>query len=171
MDSNLNFLYALLVVILIVSLALMTRSCSTPRVPPPFDVRQTLEGAARESAQMAGVAGVGGERGARGARGGRPILALFTADWCPACQKFKGGALASSRVQNWIEMHTVPVYVDATRANSGDTELQALLTRYRVTELPTLMILEPGRLQDERARLVGNKHRREVLAWLEKVAP
>jgi thiol:disulfide interchange protein len=154
MNSNLNFLYALLVVIGIVSLALMTRSCSTPRIPPPFTVQQTLEGAARESSQV-----------------GRPVLALFTADWCPACQKFKGGALSSSRVRRWIEERTVPVYVDATRSNAGDTELQALLTRYRVTELPTLLVLEPGRLQDERGRLVGNMHRREVLAWLEKVAP
>jgi thiol:disulfide interchange protein len=152
MNSNLNFLFALLAVIVIVSLALAMRSCGTPKYPPPFTAQVKLEDA------------VAGSR-----ESGRPILAFFTADWCGSCQSLKRGALSSSRISRWIEQHAEPVYIDATRANSGDTEMQSLLARYRVRAFPTLMMLEPGRPLDERGRIEGNISRRDLLKWLERM--
>jgi thiol:disulfide interchange protein len=151
MNTNLNFLFALLAVTLIASLALMSRSCGSTGQPPAFAQRLTLAEAISQSRES-----------------GRPVLAFFTADWCGPCQKLKRGPLSSGRITRWIETNTEPVYVDATRSQS-DTELQTLLSRYRVRAFPTLLMIEPGRELEERGRLQGVPSQRELLRWLESM--
>jgi hypothetical protein len=104
MKSNLNFLFAVLVVVSIVSLALFSRGCSTPRVPEFIDPLLTFD-----------------EAMARSAESGKPVFALVSADWCTYCKSLKRNALTNSRVVSWLTANTIPVYVDATRNN--DTEV------------------------------------------------
>lgn len=153
MNSNLNFLFALLILIAMASLIMMTRSCGTPAFPPAFLPTRTLEEAVEQSRQS-----------------GRPVLAFFTADWCGPCQDLKRGALSNRRITRWIDANAEAVYIDATRARSGDTEMMALLSRYGVRSFPTLIMLEPGRTLDQRGRIEGNVRRRELLEWLERTA-
>ena len=145
-DPKLNFLFAILGGIVIISLAMALRSCRAPEIPPYFDRSLTLA-AAIEQAD----------------REDRHVLALFTADWCPPCHDLKKGALASDAVTGWIAEHAVPAYVDVSKARSGDLDQQVLSTRYRVEALPTLLLLKDGR---ELGRITGNIPRRELLKWL-----
>jgi thiol:disulfide interchange protein len=147
MTSNRSVFNILLAIVVAFSLMLMVRSCGRlgGGVPPPFSPAVTLEAAIQESQ-----------------RSGRPVLAFVTADWCGPCQQLKRGALADVRV--WIEQHTVPVYIDATRA-SADQDLQTVMNRLRVRALPTLLLL--GSDEAERARLTGVVSARDLLAWLE----
>lgn len=152
MNSNLSFLFALLALVTIASLALLTRSCSAPAFPPGFSPQITL-GQALETSRESG----------------KPVLVFFTADWCGPCQQLKRGALSSSRITRWIEANAETAYIDATRAGSGDTELAALLSRYQVRSFPTLIMLEPGRALEQKGRIEGNVRRRELQAWLESM--
>lgn len=146
MDPKLNFLFALLGGIFIISVAMSLRSCGTPAIPDYFDRTLTLPAAIEQAA-----------------RDDRPVLALFTADWCPPCHDLKKGALASDAVRAWIADHAVPAYVDISKARSGDLDQQVLSTRYRVQELPTLLLLRDGQ---ELSRITGNIPRRDLMKWL-----
>lgn len=151
METNLNFLYALLIVIVIASVSLAVRTCAAPKFPPAFTRHTTIESAVAASAES-----------------GRPVLALFTADWCGECQKFKRSALSSSRVTSWIQDHVETAYIDVSGAAGGNIDQRRLLTRHRVQAVPVLIMLEPGQELTERARIEGNIRRRDLLAWLEK---
>src|SRR5262245_20036626 len=113
MKSNLNFLFAVLVVVAIVSLRLVSRGCSTLRVPEFIDPLLTFD-----------------EAMARSAESGKPAFVLVSADWCTYCKSLKRNALESSRVVTWLKENTIPVYVDATRRQ--DTEVAAMTSRLRV---------------------------------------
>lgn len=149
MRANLNFLFAILVVIGIVWLALLTRGCGGPAVPAYFDRSLTLE---------AGIA--------RSAASGKPVLVLVSEDSSDACRALKRGALRSSGVAAWIKEHTVPVYIDLTRASGRDAESQAVRDRLRAAELPSIVVLERGMYA---AHIHGNVRARELLAWLGRV--
>jgi thiol:disulfide interchange protein len=147
MDAKLNFLFAVLAGVIMISLAMSLRSCgSTPATPEFFEAKLPLDTAIERARTDDSF-----------------VLALFTADWCPVCARFKKGPLASSAVRDWVESYAVPAYVDVTKARSGDVEQQVLLTRYRVDSLPTVLILRNGQ---EAGRVSGHVPRRDLLKWL-----
>ena len=73
MKSNLNFLFAVLVVVGIVSLALVSRGCSTPRVPEFIDPLLTFD-----------------EAMVRSVESGKPAFVLVSADWCGSPAVYSG---------------------------------------------------------------------------------
>jgi thiol-disulfide isomerase/thioredoxin len=146
-EPKVNFLLAVLGGVIIISVAMSMRSCaSRPPVPPYFERGLTLEAAVD-----------------RGKREELVVLAFFTAEWCPHCTSLKEGALSSSSVQKWVEDYAIPVYVDVSKARRGDMESKVLMTRYQVTEFPTILLLENGA---EVKRASGNIPRRELMKWL-----
>jgi thiol:disulfide interchange protein len=149
MKSNLNFLFAILVVIGIVSLAMVTRSCGHPPMPPFFDKAVTLE-----------------EATSRSATSGRPVLALVTADWCPPCASLKRGALTNRKVVAWITEHTEPVYLDMTRTTGTDARSQMILDLLHVEAYPSIVIMQRGRYF---SHIEGDVSGRALLKWLTKV--
>jgi thiol:disulfide interchange protein len=151
MEGKLNFLFALLAVILIAWVAMMTYSCSGHATPPYFNKRLTLEEAATQAEQN-----------------DRIVFALFTADWCEPCTKFKSRALADSRIVDWIKAHAQPVYVDMTKADSGDADAAAVKARYDINYYPSVLLMRKGR---EVARLEDALSAKDLLKWLtEKTA-
>jgi thiol:disulfide interchange protein len=146
MEGKLNFLFAIIAVILIASVALMTYSCQRPSTPVYFNKHLSLEDAAAQADQN-----------------GKVLVALWTADWCEPCAKLKKGALTDSRIVEWMKANAQPAYLDMTKADSGDAEAAALMKRYDVQAFPTLMILKKDR---EIARLEEVVSARDLLKWL-----
>jgi thiol:disulfide interchange protein len=151
MESKINFLFAILAVLLIASVALLTYSCSSPATPKYFPKRASIEDAVAAADQA-----------------DRPVFAVFAADWSEPCQKFKRGALSSSQVADWVVANSQPLLLDMTNAEEGDAEAAAMFNRYAIAEYPTVMLLRKGH---ETARLEGVVSAGELLKWLkEKVA-
>lgn len=146
MEGKLNFLFAILAVLLIAWVALMTYSCAGHSTPPYFNKRVTLEEAASQADQN-----------------DRIVFALFTADWCEPCAKFKRGALADSRIVDWVKAHAQPVYVDMTKADAGDADAAGLKSRYEINAYPSLLLMKKGK---EIARLEEVLSARDLLKWL-----
>jgi thiol:disulfide interchange protein len=150
MAKALNFLGAILIITLIAAVALASRSCAAPLVPVCFDRTVTQQEAA-----------------SRAAESGRPVLVFVTADWCEDCQTLKHGALNKSRITDWISQNTEPVYLDVTRAATGDTDAQAAMARLNVGEPPAIVLLRRG---IEIGRVEGAPSARELLEALKKIA-
>lgn len=146
MEGKLNFLFAIIAVVLIAWIALWTYSCSGPSTPPYFNKRLALEDAITQADQS-----------------NKPVFALFTADWCEPCQKLKRRALSDSKVIAWIEGNAQPAYVDLSKADAGDGLAAETASRYSIQAFPTLMLLRKGH---EIARLEGVVSASELLKWL-----
>ncbi len=146
MKSNLNFLFAVLAAMAIVSLALFSRGCSTPRVPEFIDPLLTFD-----------------EAMARSGESGKPAFVLVSADWCGYCRSLKRNALSNSRVVAWLRDNTIPVYVDATR--NHDTEVAAMTSRLRVQGFPAMILMKRGQ---ELGHLEGDVPAKDLLKWLEE---
>jgi thiol:disulfide interchange protein len=151
MAKALNFVLALLIVMGGITLVFVVHSCGAPLVPPCFDRSRTLDDAQTHSAES-----------------GRPVLVFVTADWSDAAKAMKSGALAKSRVNDWIKQNTEPVYLDVTRSQSGDTDVQAAMTRLGVDEPPAIILLLRGR---EIGRVEGDMSASELLGKLQKLVP
>ena len=149
MRSNLNFVLALLVVILIVTVALASRGCGGPRIPAFIDPLLTLDEALAQSSQS-----------------GKPVFALVGADWCDPCTSFKHGTLTNSKVVAFIKANTEPVYVDATRSARHDSETLAVMSRLGVSEIPTVVLLRKGQ---NIGSVIGDVPATEFLPWLEEM--
>ncbi|MBL9030596.1 MAG: thioredoxin fold domain-containing protein [Phycisphaerae bacterium] len=147
MNSNINFLFAVIAVIGIAFLAMLTRSCGGAKHPLPayFDRTLTVDSAAAL---------------------GKPVLVYVGADWCPPCQTLKGGALADRRVEKWVRENAVAVYVDATSVRDGD-DTSLLLLRLGTTAYPDLILMRQKQVV---ARLTGAVRAKDLLAWLDKSA-
>lgn len=149
MARSLYFLLAILVFVLIVTFALLTRSCQTPVIPVCFDRRTTLEEAQTRSNDS-----------------GKPVLVLVTSDACEECAALKAGALNRGYITDWIRDHTEPVYLNVTKAASGDSEAQTTMARLDVGAPPVIVVLSKGR---ELGRIVGNPSAKDLHTQLEAI--
>jgi len=67
----------------------------------------------------------------------RPMLLYFTADWCPPCQQMKRSVWPDDAVEQAVNAHVVPVYVDV------DSEMgQQLGFKYEVNSIPTFLFTD-----------------------------
>jgi thioredoxin 2 len=148
MRSNLNFMFALLVVILIVTVALASRGCGGKRVPAFIDPLVTLDEAITRSGQS-----------------GRPVFALVGADWCEPCTSFKHGTLTSSRVVAFLKENTEPVYIDVTRSDRNDADALAMMSRLGVREIPTVILMRRGQIIGS---VIGDVPAGDFLKWLQE---
>ena len=94
------------------------------------------------STSMASPAGWGKDLRAAMAesqRTGKPILADFSASWCPGCRQMEQQTFPDPAIQGRLEQF-IPVYVDSD-------EYPDLISSYKVSGLPTIMTLSPdGRI-------------------------
>jgi thiol:disulfide interchange protein len=92
----------------------------------------------------------------------KPLLVLFTADWCPACKQLKAWVLSDQGVADAIEAGFVPIKVDLTEEGLPDRQVAE---RYGVQSIPTLLTLTPD--GQTISRSLGYVDKAELLGWLD----
>lgn len=90
------------------------------------------------------------------------VFAVATADWCPACQSYKRGALADARIADWIAANAVPVYLDVTDG-PGDAA-----RRLGIDAIPASFVIDAH--GDVLARREGATSPDTLLSWLQDAA-
>ncbi len=89
----------------------------------------------------------------------KPILVDMRADWCVACVELEKKTWPDKEVQKWLGT-VVPVRLDMTKNTDAD---QAIMKRYGVRGLPTVILLSPE--GKELGRFVGYKSPAQILGW------
>ena len=100
------------------------------------------------------------------AAGTKPVLMMFTADWCGPCQMFKAQVLADDRVVYRVVRGCRFEKVDLTK---WDGQPAAIARHYSVNAIPTLMVVNSR--GDEVDRYSGAFDPSEFDRWLSKYAP
>jgi thiol:disulfide interchange protein DsbD len=90
---------------------------------------------------------------------GKPALVDMRADWCVACVELEKKTWPDAGVQKWLGT-VVPIRLDMTKNTDAD---QAIMQRYGVKGLPTVLLLSPdGKVI---SGFVGYRSPEAVLAW------
>lgn len=93
------------------------------------------------------------------------MLDLY-ADWCVACKEFEKETFSDPRVQkNFGDM--LLLQVDMTK---NSEENRALMTKYKVLGLPTILFFNQDGKQIEGSRVNGFMPPVEFLQWIEKIS-
>ncbi|MEM9415981.1 MAG: thioredoxin family protein [Planctomycetota bacterium] len=71
----------------------------------------------------------------------RPMLVMFTADWCGPCQALKKDVIDTAPAKQAIADGFVPVIIDLTDQSSSNPDM-ATAQRYGVTGIPHLILTD-----------------------------
>lgn len=103
---------------------------------------------------------------AKAAEFDRPMVVMFTADWCRPCQILKREILTEPGVEEVLFTDFVPVTVDMTNAGRSDPRI----SEYRIDGYPTLIVLSPDGEEIQRVSGFGRgavASTEAFQAWLE----
>ncbi|OOF42377.1 protein-disulfide reductase DsbD [Rodentibacter rarus] len=92
------------------------------------------------------------------------LLDLY-ADWCVACKEFERYTFSDRNVQNAFENMLV-LQVDMTK---NSTENKAIMERYQVLGLPTILFLDRSGNEITGSRITGFMEADRFLDWLNKI--
>ena len=93
----------------------------------------------------------------------RPMVVLFTASWCPPCQRLKKDVLSKPEVVAALEARFVPVQVDMSNASRGDPVVQM----YGIEGYPTVLALNPK--GEPIGQFTGERSVAGFTAWLDQL--
>lgn len=88
----------------------------------------------------------------------KPTLVYFTADWCPPCRTMRDEAWVDTEVVAAAEPYT-PVMID----NDANP---ALVTSFRVSGIPTVIVLDTFGKEVHRRSGYGSGGQAELAEWL-----
>ncbi|OOF77909.1 protein-disulfide reductase DsbD [Rodentibacter caecimuris] len=92
------------------------------------------------------------------------LLDLY-ADWCVACKEFERYTFSDKRVQNAFEKILL-LQVDMTK---NSTENKAIMERYQVLGLPTILFLDRSGKEISGSRITGFMDAEHFLNWINQV--
>lgn len=95
----------------------------------------------------------------------RPVFVDFRADWCVACNELDKHVFTQGPVKAALSKFVL-VRVDATEETA---DIMALMKRYSVLSLPTLMVIDAGGQVQKDARIESYVEADELLAALAKL--
>jgi thiol-disulfide isomerase/thioredoxin len=114
-----------------------------PTPPPTPPVQQLIAGSYQEAIQKSGELG-------------RPVLVIFTAEWCSWCKKMKSETMTDSRVQSVLKNYIL-VYVDTDKDRSP-------VRKFGVESLPSFVITN---VNEEKLKFdSGFKNADSFASWL-----
>lgn len=116
------------------------RTADAPPEPSRIEWRTDLDAALEESR-----------------RTGRPVLADFSADWCPPCIAMKHDVWPDDAVEQAVIDGYVPLVIDVDR----DVDASG---RYGVRAIPTILVLDGDGRVIRRATFLSASGMREFLA-------
>lgn len=91
------------------------------------------------------------------------MLDLY-ADWCVACKEFETHTFSNEKVQKAFE-HVLLLQVDMTK---NSPENKAIMVRYQVLGLPTILFLERSGNEVSGSRVTGFMEAETFLNWINK---
>ena len=101
------------------------------------------------------------------AENNKPLVMLdLYADWCVACKEFEKETFSDPRVQK-IFGDMLLLQVDMTK---NSEENRALMTKYKVLGLPTILFFNQDGKEIEGSRVNGFMPPVEFLQWIEKIS-
>ena len=93
---------------------------------------------------------------------GKPMLVLFTADWCNPCQELKRDVLTASDVAPILKRDFTLLKIDLTEQTGPNAKLAA---GYGVNSIPTLIVFNSKGRQVGRVSGLGEKS--DMVKWFE----
>jgi thiol:disulfide interchange protein DsbD len=96
----------------------------------------------------------------------KPVVIDFWAQWCAACVDLDRETYADPRVEKEIRERFIAVKIDAT---DDSDEVRALMGKYRVVGLPTVLFADADGKVFQEQTVNGFVSAEELLAVLEKV--
>ena len=75
------------------------------------------------------------EAKARSAESGQPVLAVFSASWCPPCKSMKANVYPRAEVVAELESSWEPVYIDIDREKQ-------LASQYNIRAVPSYVLMD-----------------------------
>ncbi|MEO0513667.1 MAG: thioredoxin fold domain-containing protein [Planctomycetota bacterium] len=100
----------------------------------------------------------------RSAQTGKPVVMLFTAEWCGPCRRIHEGALKNPAVQQQLMAHFIPLYMDVTETH--DSPAQRMSSAYGVRGIPALVVADSAGRQ--LVKSPGSMDTTNYLRWIKK---
>ncbi|NLF96653.1 MAG: thioredoxin fold domain-containing protein, partial [Candidatus Riflebacteria bacterium] len=85
------------------------------------------------------------------AKTGKPVFVDFRADWCSVCKDLEMNVFPHPQVKPLLQ-RVITVKIDAT---APDDKINAILQRYGIFGLPTLLFIGPDGKEIKNLRVVG----------------
>lgn len=98
---------------------------------------------------------------------GKPMVLLFTAGWCPPCQKLKKDVLTKPEIMDALQASFVPVQIDMTDQSAENPNAETVM-HYGVQGYPTVLMVSPEGKRIEMYR--GDHSVQNFKDWLTRLA-